>query len=431
MESLKTMEQELPRPLGMILATFQWIRENWLPLAAWTGVLASGYLAEFIGVFNIPVSVMSATVLGALPMLAATAIVFVMAMAVYLLLPLLPLSLTDGKGRSLLDGHLASKGRPKTLNPYRTADLFRRWMAVYVPFSGCVAGVVSYWVWQPETSGALLVGVVVCAGVLAASAFEPARRRAKAWDHNVAAFYVILGGATLLQVGGTLVVLKAVLSLTHEATWESIAHAAMVLFYTIVLIPLAQFLVAEQLKSGWTPDAMKGVVLVVLLMATIPLVSPPLGAHVASVVLQTKPKMGDPCVVAFASGRADLRDWLDISTNPNESPKQSVRLLPRAASASMDAVMSSMLAIALPLSSANGSTGYMRQPPSGLRHAIALPYLHILLALVLRIPESGNLHCCIRSDGGTSTTVNSSDHGPGFVAHHRGHAYGLPAGRRQ
>ena len=326
MEATGTGTQETLRPLGVALATVQWVRENWLPLAAWCGVLAGGYLAEFLAVFQIPVSMISTTTLGALPMLAAAAIVFVLVTGVYLLLPLIPLGLTDGKGRSLLDGHVVSSGRSIQRNLYQTPDLFRRWMIVYVFFSACVIAVVCYATWQPQTSGALLVGIVVCAGVVAVSAFEPARRRARAWRHNVPIFYAVMGGATLLQVSGTLVVLKTVLSMTPNATWRSITHASMVVVYMSVLVPLAQFLVAERLRSGWTADRLKGVILLILTMSAVPLISPQLGAHVAGLVLRMKDRAGAPCMVAVASGRADARDWAGVSTRPDAAPQRSVRL---------------------------------------------------------------------------------------------------------
>jgi hypothetical protein len=297
-------------------------------LGAWTLAVGGGYFAEYLHVFAIPVSVTSAAALGALPMLAALALVFIAVMAVYVLLPSLPLwAKLDREGRCLLDGHKPS-GAGRASNPFKSPDLYRRWASVHASFAVTLAGLIVLGALVPWVNDSRLFAVTLVGAMVASvAAFEPARRRVAVKGASAAYFYGLMTFSIWVQSGLFILVLRTVLSLVPDSTAKSLWAGIVAFLWIGCMIPLVQFAFAIRIRAGLTGDMLKGAVLTILVLAAVPLAAPPVAARVMAVALQKKDKDGQPCVVLVPSSRAELRDWAVVSADPAHMPAGSSPLL--------------------------------------------------------------------------------------------------------
>ena len=322
----ESLKDATPGTLRLMLSTIEWLGASWVLLGAWTLAIAGGYWAEFLHTFAIPVSIVSGVALGALPTLAALVFVFIAAMTLYVLIPSLPLWVTL-EGRCLLDGHVPSKGNGRSRNPLTSPDLSRRWAFVHILFAVVLAGLVVVGALAPWANDGRLFGLTLVAAMVASVfAFEPARRRADITGTAVVIFYCLMTVSVWAQSSLFILVLRTVLAFAPDSTWKSVWTGAVSFLWLSCLIPLVQFGFAARIKAGWTGDMLKGAVLVILVLATVPLIAPPVAARVVAVALQQKDTDGKPCVVLVASAKADAKDWTVLSLDPSRPPVQSARL---------------------------------------------------------------------------------------------------------
>lgn len=314
-----------PGTLSMVLSTVEWLGGAAF-LGAWTLAIGGGYFAEYLHVFAISFSVTSIAALGSLPMLTALVLAFIAVMALYLLLPSIPLWVTL-EGRCLLDGHQPIRRAERAQNPLTSPDLSRRWVFVHGLFGIILAGLIVIGALAPGANDARLFAVTLIAAMVASAvAFEPARRRADIKGASAAGFYCLMTFSIWAQSSLFILALRTVLSLVPDSTLKSVWTSLVAVVWFCCLIPLIQFEFAVRIKAGWTADMLKGAVLALLVLAAIPLMAPPVPARVIAVALQKKGKDGKPCVVLVASAKADIKDWVGISVGPTKAPERSVSL---------------------------------------------------------------------------------------------------------
>lgn len=302
----------------------EWLARAWAPLAAYTFALATGYWFEFRHVFAIPVSFASGSTVAALPALAGIVLGMFVAGMVLMLVPSAALWRPVGpRRRRLIDAHRSSPNRAGWRKWVSTRNLGWGWMTLNSGFTAWV--LVAFYAlpalhmpyWTTLTLGTAVPMIAVIVGL------QSARRRAgmvgkDAWRFNGFLAWVLLVQWLVVAFGTQLAI-----SVAETAPWWLALSVAFDAGGIAIVVFNTQFTFALGARSRWHGLTARSALMTVLVLASLPLAIPRLGAAVAAIPLAINAPDGRSCVVLVASTKATTEDWADITASAGKPPRAS------------------------------------------------------------------------------------------------------------
>ncbi|UPG92689.1 hypothetical protein [Luteibacter aegosomatissinici] len=286
----------------------------WGMLGSIAIAIAAGYWYEFRTQYAIPVPVGSSLAWGSLPVLFCLILFATLVLTVYVLAPSMAMWMkVDVEGRRLIDGTRSLKAK-EFINPFRTENLSRAWLASQILVLGLMA--LCNWLMSGTdwASGIILLGTGVIACASSVSALRLVQRRAGIVGKARVYSNTLISYSTVLQCFVAVGLGRAIFGIAKDMDGVSAVECWMIWVVLCVAGIGAQYAFSHALRRRLVMEAIRLLPFLVLGLAALPLFVPPLAAKLATPAYRSTAGRGEKCVRLVASEKANKADWDMIAT---------------------------------------------------------------------------------------------------------------------
>lgn len=286
----------------------------WGVLTSIALAIAAGYWWQFRAQYAIPVPVGSSLAWGSLPVLFCLILVATVLLTAYVLAPSMAMWMTvDAEGRRLIDGTRSVREK-RFVNPFRTENLSRAWVASQILTLGLMF--LCNWLMSGTdwASGVILLATVTIACASTISALRLVQMRAGIVGKGRLYSNTLIAYSTVLQCLLAIGLGRLVFSIARDLDGMTVVMCWMAWLALCVAGIAAQYVFSYALRRRLNAEAVRLLPFLVLGLSALPLLAPPFAAKLATPAYRTTADHGQRCVRLVASKKADDDVWEAISS---------------------------------------------------------------------------------------------------------------------